>query len=575
MEKVEKLAIRAINQYRRRDILPYIGLRYYLDNKAARRDRWAHEAAVHVVLTRSNSTYHQTAHFKNVNPNGSINHRTIHLPGPNEAMAEAALLDECSKHPEIFQPGKSVSSYRITAGENKEGLFDHYFKGFVSRYKSVARACRENKDGYVRYTDIKRFYPSISSELARSSWLDACQDAKLNKKYIELGEKLLTDHQRVLQSTDSALLTGPMFSHLIANLVLRKIDTIFEEKNSGRYFRYVDDAIFVGNKKEVELYRSEFGSLLSDIGLELHDGGKDFIVSASEWSLGEGDFEEDVSKPSWMTLIGNLRRHLLVNPNDFDELTARLEQDGFRLPIPYYQADVEETEYLRRLLSYSRSMWMRSVIRSTTVSSIIEEARFLRELYTKQLKLTLEKVISSTGYSRKRHIPKLRFAAGRLLFIGEIDKMRELSVSLTEIDETHLLGEVIGSVTQRNVSNLLKFGANAVQSAAQVLRISDDQVECKQQSIGDVERQGISILRLNGVKLSEIESHEESDFEKFSHSPGLNPDLMTSSDPWIAEMACLHGLDSDCRHTEVMNSSFDPDEQMAFDAIDQLHPSSY
>jgi len=34
------LAIKALNQYRKRDVIPYLGLRYYLDNTSARRDRW-------------------------------------------------------------------------------------------------------------------------------------------------------------------------------------------------------------------------------------------------------------------------------------------------------------------------------------------------------------------------------------------------------------------------------------------------------------------------------------------------------------------------------------------------------
>ena len=37
--KAGLLAIRATNQYRRRDVLAYLGLRYYLDNSAARSDR--------------------------------------------------------------------------------------------------------------------------------------------------------------------------------------------------------------------------------------------------------------------------------------------------------------------------------------------------------------------------------------------------------------------------------------------------------------------------------------------------------------------------------------------------------
>jgi hypothetical protein len=34
------LAVRAVNQYRRREVFAYLGLRYYLENTAARSDTW-------------------------------------------------------------------------------------------------------------------------------------------------------------------------------------------------------------------------------------------------------------------------------------------------------------------------------------------------------------------------------------------------------------------------------------------------------------------------------------------------------------------------------------------------------
>jgi hypothetical protein len=37
----------------------------------------------------------------------------------------------------------------------------------------------------------------------------------------------------------------------------------------------------------------------------------------------------------------------------------------------------------------------------------------------------------------------------------------------------------------------------------------------------------------------------------------------------------LHGVDEGRRHALVLDSAFDRDEQLAFDAITQLQPSSY
>ncbi|MFM2320377.1 MAG: hypothetical protein RLZZ215_2998, partial [Pseudomonadota bacterium] len=37
---MNELAIKALNQYRQRDVLPYLALRYYLSSSAGRQNRW-------------------------------------------------------------------------------------------------------------------------------------------------------------------------------------------------------------------------------------------------------------------------------------------------------------------------------------------------------------------------------------------------------------------------------------------------------------------------------------------------------------------------------------------------------
>ena len=44
------LATRALNQYRRRDVVAYLGLRYYLENTAASTDLWATDVAVDLAI---------------------------------------------------------------------------------------------------------------------------------------------------------------------------------------------------------------------------------------------------------------------------------------------------------------------------------------------------------------------------------------------------------------------------------------------------------------------------------------------------------------------------------------------
>ena len=86
------LSVRAVNQYRRRDVLSYLSLRYYLANVAACSDQWAKQIATDLVLGRTDLPYIQVQHFKETDGNGKAKHRAIYLPGANEALAEAALL---------------------------------------------------------------------------------------------------------------------------------------------------------------------------------------------------------------------------------------------------------------------------------------------------------------------------------------------------------------------------------------------------------------------------------------------------------------------------------------------------
>ncbi|MBI3188139.1 MAG: RNA-directed DNA polymerase [Gammaproteobacteria bacterium] len=579
MQRAQTIAVRAVNQYRKRDILPYIGLRYYLENSSARRDRWAHDVAIYLTLNRAAPIYFEANHFKDVLANGQVNHRKMHLPGPNEALAEAALIDICSKHPSQFNSLDCVFSYRLARDNQRDGIFEPYFKGFKERHIAVSSACKENNEAIVRYLDIKRFYPNISTKIAENAWSSACDNSKLPEIYRELGYKLLHDHAVVSMQSDGnkSVLTGPAFSHLIANLILHEVDVKMADAMPKRYFRYVDDVIVIGTNQEVERYRSLLLDCLGELGLELHDGEKDFMVSSSDWLEGEFDFSEQKEFPSWMTLVGNLKRYLVVNGDVSWQVRQVLLDNDFRLPIPEYSADIQESSYLSRLLRYSKSEWMKYQIRNIDINSILHEAILLRNKFEVKLVENIDGILNLSGYKRKRMIPKLRYVAGRMLFLANTDQLSRFAPELKSISETRLLGEVFEAVSTRDASRLVEFGINAVQSAAQVLRLSSQSVHCDPKSLGSTELQGLSILKLNGISVEDQGLHTDinSDLLNFATKPGVNKQLMKSNDAFISEIASLHGVSEESRHSQILDSAFDPDEQMAFDAINQLKPSSY
>jgi hypothetical protein len=143
------LSARAVNQYRRRDVLTYLGLRYYLHNTAARTDYWARQVATDLVLTRTDLPYFRALHFKDSAPGGQVEHRPIFLPSANEALAEAALLDECANHPQAFANPTCVFSYELSRGEERKGIFQPYFGGLQKRHQAIAEACDAYPNGVV------------------------------------------------------------------------------------------------------------------------------------------------------------------------------------------------------------------------------------------------------------------------------------------------------------------------------------------------------------------------------------------------------------------------------------------
>src|SRR5574341_803706 len=108
----ETLAVRAVNQYRRRDIVAYLGLRYYLENEAAKRDVWAKNVSTHLVNGRVAPIYFCSYHFKEISDQGNVVYRNLYVPGPNEILAETVLLHECSLH-SSFRSSACVYSYHF------------------------------------------------------------------------------------------------------------------------------------------------------------------------------------------------------------------------------------------------------------------------------------------------------------------------------------------------------------------------------------------------------------------------------------------------------------------------------
>lgn len=570
----ETFAIRTVNQYRRRDVMPYIGLRYYLENTAARSDNWAKDVAVDLVIHRTIPSYLKINHFKDIDERGRIGHREMFVPGPNEALSEAVLVNECAIRGGPFALSNRVFSYIPARDGDTSGIFKHYMHGLKARHDAISGACREEPDAIVQFFDIKRFYPSISIEAANKVWIKSSEEAGLNPKLSELGTKLLFDHGNINQYQKGKLLTGPMFSHLIGNLVLRKVDEALS-KAPARYFRYVDDVVLIGTKEQVKLSASLLKSLLGELELELHDESshKSLLISSSDWMKGELDFTDSGNKVSWMTLVGDLKRLLLWYPNYAAEMKDAFISEGFRMPLPDYNGAIKEAGFLSSSSRLIQKAWFCNKVRKITPASILNQARILRTQYDSELVELIDQLSNAKGFSAKRILPKVRYRIGRLAYLATPDRLVALSDIVSAMPALYFQSEVTRAIGTGNIDNVIALGTNAAQAIAQPMRMSSQKIKLSRVPKNDAEIQSLAIIAMNGVSI-DVQSSNQINHELFEFAKhGASEKLMRSSDAFIRELACLHGVSSTPRHPNIFDSAFNEAEDFALDAIDQTRSS--
>ncbi len=570
------LSVRAVNQYRRRDVLTYLGLRYYLENSVSRTDQWAKLVATDLVLTRTSAPYFHVNHFKEITDTGAIELRAMFLPGANEALAEAALLNECANHPLAFANPPCVFSHELNQANDRSGVFRYYTGGLQKRQQAIAVACDNWPNGVVLYTDIKRFYPSIGADLAIRAWRRQSDRGSLSGRYRDLGEKLITEHSKAGGPNENGILTGPMFSHLLANLVLREMDEDFAKNLPAKYFRYVDDIALVGNSRAVSQSLVMLRSRLSDLGFSLQDATspKHIEVPVVQWLEGRNDFRGSHQKISWPTFIGDLKRFLLLHPAKREELQLAFRNEGFRIPVRNYSSAVYERSFLEKILRLSRRHWFRLKSQAIGIQALLDQAKWLRDTYESEFRILADRAKTISRFERKRSTPKLRYRAGRLIYLATDDKLASLYDVANELQEVRFHALVMDAVASGNIDEVLRLGTNAAQAAAQPLRAAGRRCTTTREDLSGEEQQALAIFFLNGVPVDRPNTLAigGSDLMRFATS-GTDINLMKNADPFIRELASLHGISEKPRHPELLEAAFDEDEDLAMDAINQLQQS--
>jgi hypothetical protein len=571
------IALRVVNQYRRRDVLTYLALRYYLDNDAAKADKWAREVSTDLILTRSTAAYFPSQHFKEMSE-GKVEHRTLYIPGANEALAEAALLEECGRR-DAFRNPSAVFSYHLSKADQRSGVFVNYFRGLQARHDAIEKASADFPNGVVRYLDIKKFYPNIALQLANSVWEQQCRLAELAPYWCAVGSKLLRDYGQSGDPKKPGLLTGPMFSHLVANLVLRGIDELFAARNDVRYIRYVDDIVLVGEKTAVATVTEEIRKRLSDLNLDLHadESAKTVDVPVSTWLRGKDDFRTDRKAISWLTLIRDLKQFLIRSPNEREALQEAFRAEGFRIPVRDYSVVAQEPGYLSWIFRMAKQKWFRRKARTVSIGTLVFLAQRLRQQYETEFQVMVKIAPATDGYDRKRILPKLRVRASRLVYLSDDQSLLNEGLAASEIPELVFHAEVMKGVATGRVDKVLGMGTNVAQAVAQPLRAAGKSATTSLKFFPTTKEQSMAVLLLNGISVERDadvnQSLRRSELAAFAID-GPSVESMRRGDAFVRELCCLHGISDSPRHVQMFDTVFDEDEMLAIDAVDQLNQSA-
>jgi hypothetical protein len=336
--------------------------------------------------------------------------------------------------------------------------------------------------------------------------------------------------------------------------------------------------VLVGSADQVTKGRELLRSILSEMGFLLHEEGKDYEVDSNTWLEGAHDFDGSESK-IWTYLTANIKRFLIERSDERNALVSAFSESGINIPLLDYSNAVLESSYLERVSDWLvKRPWFFKSRRVLTIQEIVDYALQARHFYSERINTILSQRPEADGYARKRLIPKLRFYAGRISFLSTPDVLSSVSSALVDYPELFLQSSVLNTVQSRNVSSLLKLGTNAVQAAAQILRIQKSPVTCSLPSFTEVELQGLAILRLNGIEINFTEDVFEKTISDVLNQFALGNnrlELMRSGDLFIKEISCLRGIDESFRHELLLDTAFDRDEKLIFDVISQLHQSSY
>jgi RNA-directed DNA polymerase len=120
--------------------------------------------------------------------------------------------------------------------------------------RRISKFIDKNSPTHYMKIDLKKYYPNIQHEFLKNELRKKIKD----KKVLSLLNEIIDSY------LDKGLPIGSYTSQILGNFNLSWLDWKIKKKIKG-YFRYCDDMLFLGNKKELE----EIKQILLKLNLEI------------------------------------------------------------------------------------------------------------------------------------------------------------------------------------------------------------------------------------------------------------------------------------------------------------------
>jgi hypothetical protein len=512
-----------------------------------------------------------------VNDNGTLEYRDVRFPAANEALTEAALLAACSAAGGPFAPTEDVYSYHLANPASLDGSFKPYFRLFTARQRAIGRACRRWPDRLVLYADIKRFYPSVSARHALNAWRTASESAGLDPGWVTIGYRLL-EGQR---SCKRGLLIGPLFSHVVGNLLLLEFDKAMRRRFPHCYFRYVDDVALVippeAKNPSLHFLREQ----LNPLQLRLNRD-KIFTLSARKWlaiaryQTAEYGEEEMTDDSAWMHFIDGLKCFLMSNANRHRELMRVFNDEEIRISLPMYRERVEDPRYAERFDRRLASPKFKSLVANLTPRRLLKDAEALRQGYARDCEVCWEEFAAATGLRRKWLQSRLRYLLGRLMLLAREDAVGSWAGRLRDVAEFAEYQACFQAVASGDVSDLVQFSGKVCAAAGQTLATMRRPVQCNPKRWTAEAIEGCVTLALLGLDVLDGYPEWVAKDNQIRYTLGE-----FGLDAWsrtrlrfFEELFALAGATNLQRHRELLDAPSDPDERWVLFADELRGPSS-